>query len=133
ILVDADACPVVDIIIEETNKSAIPVMLVKSYSHFSMKEYPKHVSVKYIDDGADAVDYKIVGMVNKEDIVVTQEYGLAALCLQKDYKVLHHVGFAYSRGKIDQMLQERHQSAKARKAGFKTKGPKKLSDEQKNS
>ncbi|UOQ47675.1 YaiI/YqxD family protein [Gracilibacillus caseinilyticus] len=133
IFVDADACPVVDIIIEEAGRYDLDVVLVRSYSHFSMKDYPKHVEVKYVDDGADAADYQIVRMVSKEDVVITQDYGLAALCLPKGSYVMHHIGFRYTKEKIDRMLQERHLNAKARKAGQRTKGPKKFTEEQKES
>lgn len=133
IIVDADACPVVDIISEEAKKENCQVILVKSYSHFTLKDYPSHVSTKYVDEGADSADYTIVQLARKNDIVVTQDYGLAALCLEKDCHVLHHAGFAYSKAKMDQMLQQRHQNAMMRKAGYRTKGPKKLSAEQKNS
>ncbi len=133
IYVDADACPVTDIIIEEAKTYQIDVIVVKSYSHFSIKETPEHVTVKYVDDGADAVDYRIVEMVLPNDLVITQDYGLAAICLEKDCHVMHHVGFIYSKEKINQMLQERHVNAKARKAGVRTKGPKKFTEDQKNS
>ncbi|GAB2555463.1 YaiI/YqxD family protein [Gracilibacillus alcaliphilus] len=133
VIVDADACPVTNIIIEETEGIAIPVTLVKNYNHFSMETYPDHVTVTYVDDGADEADYRIVQLVGSEDIVVTQDYGLASLCLQKDCHVLHHKGFRYRKEKIDQMLQERHMSAKMRKAGKRTKGPKKLTNEDKDS
>ncbi|MDX8046216.1 YaiI/YqxD family protein [Gracilibacillus sp. S3-1-1] len=133
IYVDADACPVTDMIIEEAKLFQLDVVLVKSYSHFSMKETPSHVSIKYVDDGADAADYRIVQMVKHGDVVVTQDYGLAALCLEKGCHVIHHIGFRYTKDKIDQMLQERHINAQARKAGIRTKGPKKFSEEQKNS
>ncbi|SHN18309.1 YaiI/YqxD family protein [Gracilibacillus kekensis] len=131
IFVDADACPVVDIIIAEANAKEIEVTLVKSYNHFSMKEHPAHVTVKYVDDGADSADYRIVQMIQKNDLVITQDYGLASLCLEKGCFCMHHKGFRYTKEKMDQMLQERHINAKARKAGYRTKGPKKFTEEQK--
>ncbi|WP_163539265.1 YaiI/YqxD family protein [Gracilibacillus sp. YIM 98692] len=133
IFVDADACPVVDIIVDEAKKYTIQVKLVRSYSHYSHQDYPSHVSISYVDNGADAVDYHIMGQAQRNDIVVTQDYGLAALALEKGCNVLHHAGFLYTEQKIDRMLQERHVKAKARKAGFRTKGPKKLTDKQKES
>ncbi|KAB8138523.1 YaiI/YqxD family protein [Gracilibacillus oryzae] len=133
IYVDADACPVIDTIIKEAKDFHINVVLVKSYSHFSLQEYPENVKVSYVDSGADAADYKIVGMAKSNDLIVTQDYGLAALGLEKGCFVLHHIGFHYTKEKIDQMLDERHRKAKARKAGFRTKGPKKLDYSQKES
>ncbi len=131
IIVDADACPVVDHTIAVAKLYEIKVLLVKSYSHFSLVEYPDHVEVSYVDPGHDAADYKIVGLSSANDIIVTQDYGLAALALERGCQVIHHVGFIYSKDKIDQMLEDRHFSAQARKAGLRTKGPKKLKAEQK--
>ncbi|MFC4404436.1 YaiI/YqxD family protein [Gracilibacillus xinjiangensis] len=133
IYVDADACPVVDTIINEAKTYNTEVILVKSYNHYSLQEYPDHVKVSYVDSGADAADYKIVGLAKQHDLIVTQDYGLAALGLEKGCYVLHHVGFHYTKERIDQMLDERHRKAKARKAGFRTKGPKKLEQTQKES
>ncbi|RCW63739.1 YaiI/YqxD family protein [Saliterribacillus persicus] len=132
ILIDADACPVVDIVIKEATKKKIPIQIYRSYDHFTMQEFPKGVETIYVDAGSDAVDYKIMSELDAEDILITQDYGLAALALEKKAFVLHHTGYTYTKEKIDQLLQFRHISAKARKAGFKTKGPKALTKDQKD-
>lgn len=129
IFVDADACPVKDIIIEEAGKKAVPVILVTSISHFSLKEYPDWVETIYVDTGADAADYRIMKLAKKADIVVTQDYGLASLALAKGCYVLHHKGFAYTNDNIDQLLQSRYLSAKERRSGKHSKGPKALTEE----
>lgn len=124
IYVDADACPVKDIIIFEASKLKIPVILVTSFSHFSNAEQPSEVETIYVDSGADAADYRIVKLAEKGDIIVTQDYGLASLGLAKGIIVLHHKGFSYTNENIDQLLQTRYLSAMARKSGQRTKGPK---------
>jgi len=124
IYVDADACPVKDIIISEVRNLEIPVILVTSFSHFSNAEQPTGVETIYVDSGADAADYRIVKLVEKGDIIVTQDYGLASLGLAKGIIVLHHTGFSYTNENIDQLLQTRYLSAMARKSGQRTKGPK---------
>ncbi|WP_246943505.1 YaiI/YqxD family protein [Bacillus pinisoli] len=124
IYVDADACPVKDIIIYEASKLEIPVILVTSFSHFSNAEQPPGVKTIYVDSGADAADYRIVKLVEKGDMIVTQDYGLASLGLAKGIIVLHHKGFRYTNENIDQLLQTRYLSAMARKGGQRTKGPK---------
>ncbi|MCT1902664.1 YaiI/YqxD family protein [Oceanobacillus sojae] len=129
IYIDADACPVKDIIIEEAGKKSIQVVLVTSISHFSLKEYPDWVETIYVDTGADAADYRIMKLAAKEDIVVTQDYGLASLALAKGCYVLHHKGFAYTNDNIDQLLQSRYLSAKERRSGKHSKGPKALTEE----
>ncbi|WP_071395120.1 YaiI/YqxD family protein [Bacillus tuaregi] len=129
IYVDADACPVKDIIIVEGTKAKIPVILVTSFSHFSTTEQPPGVETIYVDLGADAADYRIMKLAEKEDIIVTQDYGLASLGLAKGCKVLHHKGFLYSNENIDSLLQTRYLSAMARKSGKRTKGPKPFTTE----
>lgn len=131
VIVDADACPVKDIIIEEAGKVHVPVMLVSSFSHYSEKELPEHVEVIYVDSGNDAADYKIVQLAGKKDIVVTQDYGLASLMLPKGCIVLHHKGFEYNAMNMNHLLDARHMGSMIRKGGGKTKGPKPLSKEDK--
>ncbi|WP_160725155.1 YaiI/YqxD family protein [Bacillus sp. USDA818B3_A] len=124
IYVDADACPVKDIIISESREAKLPVILVTSFSHFSTAEQPLGVEIIYVDEGADAADYRIMKLAVAGDIIVTQDYGLASLGLAKKCIVLHHKGFRYSNENIDQLLQTRYLSAMARKSGKRTKGPK---------
>ena len=129
IYVDADACPVKDIIISEASHYDIQVILVTSFSHFSNAEQPSGVKTIYVDSGADAADYRIVKLVEKGDMIVTQDYGLASLGLAKGIIVLHHKGFRYTNENIDQLLQTRYLSAIARKGGQRTKGPKPFTEE----
>lgn len=129
IYVDADACPVKDIIISEAANAEIPVTLVTSFSHFSNDEQPAGVETIYVDTGAEAADYRIMKLAQKGDLIITQDYGLASLGLAKGCTVLHHKGFTYSNDNIDQLLQSRYLSAMARKSGKRTKGPKPFKEE----
>jgi uncharacterized protein len=124
IYIDADACPVKDIIISEGTRAKIPVILVTSFSHFSNAEQSPGVETIYVDSGAEAADYRIMKLAEKGDIIVTQDYGLASLALAKRCTVLHHKGYTYTNENIDQLLQTRYLSAMARKGGQRTKGPK---------
>ncbi|QQK80713.1 YaiI/YqxD family protein [Salicibibacter cibi] len=129
IYVDADACPVKDIIIEKGRAANIPVILVKSFNHYSLEKQPVGVETIYVDTGADAADYRITQLADAHDLIVTQDYGLAALGLAKNCTVLHHNGFVYSNENIEQLLSSRHAQAKMRRSGQKTKGPKLFTDE----
>jgi uncharacterized protein len=129
IYVDADASPAKDIVISVAKAFSIPVVLVKSISHFSHDEELEGVETVYVDTGADAADYRIMQLAEKQDLIITQDYGLASLGLGKGCLVLHHKGFAYTNKNIDQLLQTRHLSAKARRSGQKTKGPKPYTEE----
>lgn len=129
IYVDADASPVKDIVISVAEKEDLSVVLVKSYSHFSHDEEKEHVKTIYVDTGADSADYRIMQLANENDIIITQDYGLASLGLGKGCTVLHHKGFTYTNENIDRLLQTRHINAKARRSGNKTKGPKPFTEE----
>ena len=102
------------IILEATN-AEIPVTLVTSFSHYSNAQQPKGVETIYVDSGADAADYRIMQLANKEDLIVTQDYGLASLALAKGCIVLHHKGYKYTNDNIEQLLQTRYLSAMVRK------------------
>ena len=133
VIIDADACPVKDIVIKETKDENIEVVLVSSLSHFSSKELDSHVRTIYVDAGPDAADYKIVQLAEAGDVIVTQDYGLASLLLSKGCTVLHHTGFEYNKMNMDYLLETRHMSSVIRRGGGRTKGPKALSQEDKNS
>lgn len=129
IYIDADACPVQTEVIELGAKYTIPVVLVKSISHFSHDELPAHVETVYVDKGAEMADFKIIQLIKSGDIIITQDYGLASICLGKNTTVLHQKGFRYTNENIDQLLTTRHHSAMARRAGHRTKGPKAFTNE----
>lgn len=129
VIIDGDACPVTESIIDLTAETSIFVVLVRSYAHFSIKDYPKHVKVVYVDDGPDHVDFKIVQLATKNDIVITQDYGLASLLIDKVQIVMHHNGMIYHHQNMPRLLEQRYQHAQARKQGTRHKGPKKFTDD----
>lgn len=124
IFIDGDGSPVKDTTIEVALNYSIDVVIVTSIDHYSLKEYPKNVSFVYVDKGADAADYKIVQLIQPDDILVTQDYGLASLVLPKGVRVLHQLGYEYTVENMDGLLEQRYFSAKVRKSGGRTKGPK---------
>lgn len=129
IFVDADASPVQKETISIAKKFDILVYVIKSYAHFSLHEVPNHVEIIYVDSERDAADMAIAERANKNDIVITQDYGLASICLGKGCIVMHHKGFLYTDENIDKLLAVRHSSAKLRRAGKRTKGPKPFTHE----
>ncbi|MFD2306794.1 YaiI/YqxD family protein [Enterococcus termitis] len=124
IFIDGDGSPVKDTTITVASDYGIAVVIVTSIDHYSLKEYPGHVSFVYVDKGADAADYKIVQLIKQGDLLVTQDYGLASLVLPKGARVLHQRGSEYTAKTIDGLLEQRYFSAKIRKSGGHTKGPK---------
>ena len=128
IYVDADACPVVDIVEKTAIKYQIPVTLLCDTNHVLTSGYSE---VIVVGAGADAVDYKLISLCHRGDIVVSQDYGVAAMALGKGAYAIHQSGKWYTDGNIDQMLMERHLNKKARRASQKKhfKGPKKRTGE----
>src|SRR5690625_5778705 len=96
IIVDADAAPVKDEVIKLAGEYKLSVILVSSIAHYSLASYPSYVKTVYVEKGADRADFKIVQLANKEDIIVTQDYGLASLLLPKGCRVVHHKGYEYT-------------------------------------
>lgn len=123
ILVDADASPVKDEVIEVAATFHIAVILVMSIAHYSFDSHPEHVETIYVEKGVDQADFKIVQLAKKGDIIITQDYGLASLLLPKGCRVIHHKGYEYTDYNIERLLDSRHFSALQRKAGLRTKGP----------
>ena len=128
IYVDADACPVISIVEQAAKKNNIPVTLLCDTNHVLTSDYSE---VKIIGAGADAVDFALINLCKKNDIVVTQDYGVAAMVLGKGAYAIHQSGKWYTDENIDQMLMERHLGKKARRASKKNhlKGPKKRTKE----
>ena len=123
IIIDGDACPVVNSVIELTQETGIFVTIIRSFSHFSTQIDPEHVRTVYVDDGPESVDYKIVQLAKKEDIVITQDYGLASLLIDKVHIVMHHKGSIYRADNIQALLDQRYLNAQIRKQGGRHKGP----------
>lgn len=117
IFVDADACPVKEIIINTAKQFNIPVFMFIDTSHILVDNYATIITV---DKASDSVDFAIANKIKKGDIAITQDYGLASMLLGKGAYVMHQNGFSYTLDNIDQMLFERHMSKKARRAGLKS-------------
>ena len=122
IIIDADACPVVDIAVETAKKRSLECIIVCDNTHFIQKDGAVTVVV---DKGADSADCKIANLTEKGDVIITQDYGLAALILGKGGKALNQNGLIYNDSNIENLLFTRYISKKERMAGNRTKGPKK--------
>ncbi len=128
IFVDADACPVVGIVENIAEKYNVLVTLLCDTNHILYSEYSE---VIVVGAGADAVDYKLISICHKGDIVVSQDYGVAAMALGKGAYAIHQSGKWYTNENINQMLMERHLNKKARRGSHKhhIRGPRKRTDE----
>ena len=126
ILVDADACPVKEIIVKLARERSIPVIMLIDTSHQLNDGYSDIITV---DKQADSVDFAIMSLLTRDDIVVTQDFGLAAMVLGKGAKAVNQNGLIYTDSNIDKLLMERHIGQKVRRSGGRTKGPAKRTKE----
>ncbi|MNK17527.1 hypothetical protein D3C87_357180 [compost metagenome] len=131
IVVDGDSCPVKDEISRTGRSLNVPVLMVSSYDHVLRAE--EGVSVIQVDRSSQSADLFIANHIASGDVVITQDYGLAALALAKSCAVLSPRGESYHSGNIDYLLERRHYHAKARRGGKYAKGPKPFTDEDRQS
>lgn len=130
VLIDADGCPVVDIAVRLCRQFHVACFLLCDTAHSFQKEGAETLT---FDKGADSVDYALVNRVSSGDLVVTQDYGLASMCLARKARVLHQDGWEYTADNIDALLLVRHDSRKFRSAGGRPKAIKKRSASQNKS
>lgn len=127
VLIDADGCPVVDIAIRICKMAAAECILLCDTAHEFNKE---GAATLVFDKGADSVDYALANRVRSGDLVITQDYGLASLCLARGARILHQDGWEYTADNIEGLLTFRHEARKERARSGRFKGPKKRTQEQ---
>lgn len=119
IFIDADGCPVVDIAVRTARKYGLGCTIICDTAHSIQRE---HADTIIVDKGADSVDFRLVNLVGAGDIAITQDYGLAAMCLSRRAAVLNQDGRQYTEENISGLLEFRAVSAKIRRGGGRTKG-----------
>ncbi len=127
VLIDADACPVTDIAISIARAHSLEVILFCDTSHFMQRDGARTVIVS---KGADAADFKLIGELKKGDVVITQDYGLAAMALARGALVMAPSGMQYTDENMTSLLESRHMVKKLLRAGKRVKGPAKRTAEQ---
>lgn len=128
IWVDADGCPVVREVEQTARRYALRVVLLCDTNHVLHSEYSEIVVV---GAGADAVDFALINRCQPGDLVVTQDYGVAAMALARGSAAIHQSGEWYTDDNIDGMLFQRHNSRKQRRATGKhhLRGPRRRTGE----
>jgi uncharacterized protein YaiI (UPF0178 family) len=120
VLVDADACPVTDIAVSLCRQYSTPCFLLCDTAH----EFHRDGAQTLIfDKGADSVDFALVNRVEAGDLVITQDYGLASMCLARKARVVHQDGWEYTDYNIQALLFQRHAAKEYRASGGRIKGP----------
>jgi len=126
IIVDGDACPGISIIEKIAKYYNLDLIVYCDINHYIALDYGE---VKIVDSGFQSVDMYVVNTCIKNDIVISQDYGVAAICLGKEAYVINPKGYNYTDKNIDRLLEERHISQKIRKAGGRTNNPRKRTKE----
>jgi len=121
ILVDADACPasVRETVIKIASAKKIEVIMFVDVNHNISDGYSR---VVVVEQGADSVDFRLISEIKPGDIVVSQDYGVAAIALAKMAKVIHPNGMLFSDNNIDGLLNDRFIKQKMRRQGKFPKG-----------
>ena len=127
IVIDADGCPVVNEAIVVAKQFNLDCLLLCDTTHRFEREGAQTL---VFSKGIDSVDFALVNMVRPGDIVVTQDYGLAAMCLVFDVRILNQDGMEYTTHNINSLLMARHFAKKIRKGGGRLKGPSKRTNAQ---
>ncbi|HWR38681.1 MAG TPA: DUF188 domain-containing protein [Patescibacteria group bacterium] len=126
IVIDADACPktVLRHCLEQGKEYNVPVFTVASFNHNILSD--QHIMV---GSASQETDIKIINLTKEGDIIVTQDWGLAAMVLAKNACCINPLGTEYRQEKMDFLLEEREIKAKLRRSGGRTKGPAKRTSE----
>lgn len=127
VLIDADGCPVVDIAVRLCRRAGAECFLLCDTAHEFLREGAVTLT---FDKGADSVDFALANRVRPGDLVITQDYGLASLCLARGVRILHQDGWEYTADNIDALLTFRHEAGKQRAKSGRFKGPKKRTGQQ---
>ena len=127
VFIDADGCPVVDITVKAVKQAGVRCIIICDTSHHFEKDGATTITVS---KGSDSVDFVLVNMIQKGDIAVTQDYGLAAMCMAREAVPINQDGVLYSNDNIDSLLMQRHAAKKIRMGGGRLKGPPKRTPEQ---
>ncbi len=119
IYIDADGCPVVRNTVKIAEQFEINCVIICDTAHRIEHDGAETIVV---EQGADSTDFRFVNMIGKGNIVITQDYGLAAMCLSKHAVVLNQDGKQYTGENISGLLEFRAIGKKIRRSGGRTKG-----------
>ena len=146
--IDADACPVTREALACARRARVPVVIVgnstQNLERRLRREDPRDaahargrdaahagfwVELLGVSVGADSADFAIVERLEPDDVVVTQDIGLASMALGRGAAAIGVRGRVYDRATIDMDLLIRHEERKVRRAGGRTRGPAAFADE----
>lgn len=129
VLVDADGCPVTRITVRVAAEYGVSCVVFCDMAH-EFRELGSSVEVVTVSTGADSADFALVNRAERGDIVVTQDFGLAAMCMARGAVPVDQNGRIYSDDNIGLLLEQRNIAKRLRRGGARLKGPKPRRDSQ---
>ena len=117
LLIDGDACPDRQKVIELALHYGVEVLLFIDFAHVIEDE---RIHIIMCEVGKDSVDQMILS-----DLLISQDYGLASLALLKNVTILHVSGKRITEDNINNLLTSRYLGHLSRKQHKHVKGPKK--------
>ena len=127
IFIDADGCPVVNETVALCREFKKECIIICDTSHTIERDGAMTIVV---EKGADSADFRLVNMLQRGDLAITQDYALAAMSLSKGARIINQNGMEYTDKNIDSLLMSRFIAKKVRNAGGRLKGPSKRTKEQ---
>lgn len=130
LFIDADACPVTREAIDVARARGANVVLVANSTQ-NLERHTRRSGVEgiQVSGGSDAADFAIIERLKPQDVVVTQDIGLAAMVLGRGARAIGVRGRIFHLATIDAELAVRHAEAKLRRAGGRHGGPSAFTDE----
>ena len=92
ILIDGDGFPNISEIVNLAEKYNVLVIIYVDTSHLIESSYAKVITV---DKSDNSVDLFIQNEVKRNDLVLTQDYGVALISLFKGAKTINQYGYFY--------------------------------------
>ncbi|MEG1642144.1 MAG: DUF188 domain-containing protein [Synergistaceae bacterium] len=118
-IIDADACPkfVLSYVTEFAKKEGLELITVANFNH--QINSANHICV---GGNSQEADLKVANITRPDDLIITQDWGLAALIVSKGAYAISPTGKVFSLENIDFLLEERELKARFRRSGGRTKG-----------
>lgn len=121
ILVDSDSCPVKDLAYDIATKENIDIFFITSISHYTINSDINSSHFIYVDNMKESADIEIINRLEKGDIVITDDYGLASLVLEKNCYAISTKGYIYNKDNINSLLTSRYLGSIQRKMNKRIK------------
>ncbi|WP_130806650.1 YaiI/YqxD family protein [Senegalia massiliensis] len=132
ILVDSDSCPVKDLAYKISSKYNIDILFITSISHYSINSEIDSSHYIYVDNFSEAADIEIMNRLGEDDIVISDDYGLASLVLSKKCYCISSKGYIYNNDNINSLLTRRYLSKEQRKLNKRVKSTNKKREKKDN-